>query len=448
MMTVSISTGASLVRETTPRTSCVMKPCPLSLPPEWPVERMPRTRPGPRPPEGSSAADTAPQGNGDQSHPARPPPFPGVSAPARRDPSGPWGRWGRNDSMTETTDTSPGWLSRTEIEDARGRLPIVYVNAVPVRVDDSGTVTSVGLLLGVGPDGAISRSLVSGRVLYHERIRDALLRHLEKDLGPVALPRVPASPQPFTVAEYFPTPGITPFHDPRQHAVSLAYVVPVTGDCRPRQDALDLVWFSPEEAAGDSVQQEMGGGQGVLLRQALGHVGRLACGAAPRQRERAAPGRGAHTGRGPAAPLQQWYLSFPPDCTRRRCEDGAAGGTLTCEADRSTGDSAMGESHRSNRRRRARRLGLGALSAALLLIAVTAGAVLWRVETYDGNIDRISGALPEDRSSAEADPGENWLLVGSDLRGEAGVGNWRRGESDSDVIILLHMPEDAEQAWA
>lgn len=177
--------------------------------------------------------------------------------------------------MTETTDTSPGWLSRTEIEDARGRLPIVYVNAVPVQVDDSGTVTSVGLLLGVGPDGTISRSLVSGRVLYHERIRDALLRHLEKDLGPVALPQVPASPQPFTVAEYFPTPGITPFHDPRQHAVSLAYVVPVTGDCRPRQDALDLVWFSPEEAAGDSVQQEMGGGQGVLLRQALGHVGLL-----------------------------------------------------------------------------------------------------------------------------------------------------------------------------
>lgn len=175
--------------------------------------------------------------------------------------------------MTDTTDTSPGWLSRAEIEDARGRLPIVYVNAVPVRVDGSGAVTSVGLLLGVAPDQTFSRSLVSGRVLYHERIRDALLRNLEKDLGPVALPHVPASPQPFTVAEYFPTPGITPFHDPRQHAVSLAYVVPVAGDCRPRQDALDLVWFSPEEAAGDNVQQEMSGGQGVLLRQALAHVG-------------------------------------------------------------------------------------------------------------------------------------------------------------------------------
>jgi ADP-ribose pyrophosphatase YjhB (NUDIX family) len=55
------------------------------------------------------------------------------------------------------------------------------------------------------------------------------------------------APQPFTVAEYFPTPGVTPFHDPRQHAVSLAYVVPVEGDCEPQQDALELTWFSPLE---------------------------------------------------------------------------------------------------------------------------------------------------------------------------------------------------------
>lgn len=178
--------------------------------------------------------------------------------------------------MSETTtDTMPGWFSEAELDSVRGRLPILYVNAVPVRVDESGTVTSVGLLLRVAPDGSISRAVVSGRVLYHERVRDALLRHLEKDLGPVALPGVPIAPQPFTVAEYFPTPGITPFHDPRQHAVALAYVVPVTGDCQPRQDALDLVWFTPEEAAGSVVQQEMAGGQGVLVRQALAHVGRI-----------------------------------------------------------------------------------------------------------------------------------------------------------------------------
>ncbi|MFI9649482.1 NUDIX hydrolase family protein [Streptomyces sp. NPDC052040] len=177
--------------------------------------------------------------------------------------------------MPDTTETTPGWLTPDDLESARARMPILYVEAVPVRVDDSGEVTSVGLLLRIGPDGTVSRTLVSGRVLHHERVRDALLRHLEKDLGPVALPRVPSSLQPFTVAEYFPTLGITPFHDPRQHAVSLAYIVPVAGDCRPRQDALDLEWFSPQEASSDMVQNDMPGGQGLLLKQALAHVGCL-----------------------------------------------------------------------------------------------------------------------------------------------------------------------------
>ena len=167
--------------------------------------------------------------------------------------------------MTEKTETASGWLAPEELESVRGRLPILYVDAVPVRVDETGVVTHVGTLLRIASDGTVSRALVSGRVLHHERVRDALLRHLEKDLGPVALPNIPLSPQPFTVAEYFPTPGVTAYHDPRQHAVSLAYIVPVAGDCRPRQDALDLVWFTPEEAASPRVQQEMTGGQGVLL---------------------------------------------------------------------------------------------------------------------------------------------------------------------------------------
>ena len=189
--------------------------------------------------------------------------------------------------MTDTAEFPPddefypgesrpaGWLTPEDLAAVRAQLPLVYVDAVPVRVDDSGDVVAVGLLLRVTPLGTMTRALVSGRVLYHERVRDALLRHIEKDLGPVALPQVPASPQPFTVAEYFPTPGITPYHDPRQHAVSLAYVVPVTGDCRPQQDALDLAWLTPEEACSDTVQAEMIHGQGTIVKQAMAWVGRL-----------------------------------------------------------------------------------------------------------------------------------------------------------------------------
>jgi hypothetical protein len=162
-------------------------------------------------------------------------------------------------SSVGTPDPNSGWLSDEELAETRRRLPLLYVEAVPVRVD------------GVGP---ITRTLVSGRVMYGESLRDALFRHLEKDLGPMAFPLLPSSPIPFSVAEYFPFPG-SQFTDDRQHAVSLAYVVPVTGTCDPRQDALELTWMTPQEAASDEVSAEMEGGRGALVRAALASVGRL-----------------------------------------------------------------------------------------------------------------------------------------------------------------------------
>ncbi|GAB3574048.1 NUDIX hydrolase family protein [Leifsonia lichenia] len=169
----------------------------------------------------------------------------------------------------------PAWLSDIELEQVRRRLPLLYVEAVPVRVDGLGQVTELGVLLRANAVGEMTRTLVSGRVMYGETLREALFRHLEKDLGPMAFPQLPASPIPFQVAEYFPMPGVTPFTDDRQHAVSLAYVVPVTGTCEPRQDALELTWMTPQEAMSPAVSEEMEGGRGVLLKAALASVGRI-----------------------------------------------------------------------------------------------------------------------------------------------------------------------------
>lgn len=174
-----------------------------------------------------------------------------------------------------TPDPNGSWLSDEELASIRRRLPLMYVEAVPVRVDGLGQVTEVGLLLRANADGEMTRTLVSGRVMYGETLRDALFRHLEKDLGPMAFPLLPANPTPFHVAEYFPFKGITPYSDARQHAVSLVYVVPVTGTCEPRQDALEVTWLTPEEAASAAVSDEMEGGRGALLRAALASVGVL-----------------------------------------------------------------------------------------------------------------------------------------------------------------------------
>jgi hypothetical protein len=75
--------------------------------------------------------------------------------------------------------------------------------------------------------------------------------------------------------EYFPDPTVSGFHDPRQHAVSLAFVVPIAGECAPSQEALDVAWVTPAEAVSPEVRGEMTGGHDRLVRLALGFAGAL-----------------------------------------------------------------------------------------------------------------------------------------------------------------------------
>ncbi len=178
-------------------------------------------------------------------------------------------------STNDTIETSPGWLPAETIESIRGQIPIVYVEAVPVRTDHLGRIEKVGLLLRAQPDGSISRAVVSGRVLFGETLREALWRHLAKDLGAEAAPDLPSGVAPFTVAEYFPDPTRTGFHDPRQHAVALGYVVPCRGECAPPEDVLDLAWVSPLEATSPEIAAEMSSGHGRLVRRALAFCGQL-----------------------------------------------------------------------------------------------------------------------------------------------------------------------------
>lgn len=178
-------------------------------------------------------------------------------------------------SEADTLQTAQAWLDQDDLSYIRERVPTVYVEALPVRTNHLGEVERIGLLLRPRPDGALARALVSGRVLFGETVREALWRHLTKDLGPDADPVIPQAVSPFTVAEYFPTPERTGFSDVRQHAVSLVFIVPITGECVPSQDALEFTWLSVEDACSPVVAAEMSGGQDRLIQMAMGHVGRL-----------------------------------------------------------------------------------------------------------------------------------------------------------------------------
>lgn len=172
-----------------------------------------------------------------------------------------------------TPDPNPGWLSEEDLQQARSLLPIVYIQAIPVRLDPLGCLSEIGLLLQPSPEGRMVRAFVSGRVMYRETVRAALLRHLEKDLGHFAMPQMPSTTVPFAVSEFFPSPSETGLTDDRQHAVALSYIIPVRGECEPRRDALQLSWMTPAEALSEDVQEEFEGGRGDLIRQAVAHAG-------------------------------------------------------------------------------------------------------------------------------------------------------------------------------
>ena len=65
----------------------------------------------------------------------------------------------------DMTETQGNWLSVDELRQARDQVPLVYVDAIPVRVDDRGQVTEIGLLL------APSRTVCSSGCSY--RVRSA-----------------------------------------------------------------------------------------------------------------------------------------------------------------------------------------------------------------------------------------------------------------------------------
>ena len=167
----------------------------------------------------------------------------------------------------------PGWLPSDEINRVRREIPIPYVVVVPVRTDDLGRVAQIGSLLRVTDDGGIERTLIAGRVLYHESLREAVARNVAKDLGDIALPQLPISLQPFTVAEFFPTPGLSDYYDPRQHAIALCYVVPIAGDCKPQDETLDVEWVDPKSDVMNTFVAQMVNGHGRIVRQALAWAG-------------------------------------------------------------------------------------------------------------------------------------------------------------------------------
>ncbi len=115
------------------------------------------------------------------------------------------------------------------------------------------------------------RSMVSGRVLYRETIRAALLRHMKRTSA-----RWPSrscrSARSLHGGRILPLPVPHRFTDDRQHASRWPTSSPSPANARP-PGRLELTWMTPEEVLSSDVQLEFSGGRGALIRQALAFAG-------------------------------------------------------------------------------------------------------------------------------------------------------------------------------
>ena len=132
-------------------------------------------------------------------------------------------------------------------------------------------MTHIGLLLRADSDGGIGQEVVGGRVLYHEKVRDALLRHIESDLGPWPCHESPCRPS------LSPSPSSSR-HRVSRRSTTLASTPSRSPSLSPswataaRRRTPSTFLATPEEAAAIALGPEMSGSHGVLVRQALAGV--------------------------------------------------------------------------------------------------------------------------------------------------------------------------------
>ena len=164
----------------------------------------------------------------------------------------------------------PAWLDESDWKRAQDSVPITCVDVLPIQLDDSKKLTKVGLIFRDTPHQGRRWCVIGGRLWRNESIAEAIARQLRETLGTRLSFDLHPDPQPDYVAQYFTTARGIGTVDPRQHALTLNIVVPLTGDPKPRGEAIDFRWFLPSQLP---PPEEFGFGQDRVVAACL-HVWR------------------------------------------------------------------------------------------------------------------------------------------------------------------------------
>ena len=157
------------------------------------------------------------------------------------------------------------WLSDDDWERTQQTMPIACVDVLPVRMMESD-IRAVGLIYRDTPLHGNRWCVVGGRLWRDEPLGDAVTRQLRETLGEKIHFEIAAEPQPDFVVTYFTQPRSIGLHDPRQHALTLNFVVPIEGTTEVGGEAIDFRWFDLDALP---KAEEFGFGQKRVVRECL-----------------------------------------------------------------------------------------------------------------------------------------------------------------------------------
>jgi ADP-ribose pyrophosphatase YjhB (NUDIX family) len=144
----------------------------------------------------------------------------------------------------ENMAQNPNWLDADDWKWVQDTMPIACCDVVPVQVGSDGrAVERIGLIYRNTPHQGMRWCVVGGRIWRGESLAQAAGRQLRETLGPAIGFEVEADRQPDFVVQYFTTVRPHSLLDPRQHAITSMFVVPIEGMITAMGEAESFRWF-------------------------------------------------------------------------------------------------------------------------------------------------------------------------------------------------------------
>lgn len=164
--------------------------------------------------------------------------------------------------MSETIKT---YVSDELYAQITASFPVVCIDVIPVDI----TKQKIGVITRATGNEANKLALIGGRIRKDESIKNAILRHLETDLGVTEFSFYITNNEstPFTVQQY--SHSNSPIdrygcYDPTKHSIGLTYLIEINQQPKPKKEACGYHWIGLNE-----IPKETAFNQGVVMKKAL-----------------------------------------------------------------------------------------------------------------------------------------------------------------------------------